>query len=285
MDALTIENPRTDRASRCHALAMIGYIVLAFVTAALTSAATAAEVRSPLNRAGEQRMLSQRIVKAYAMMALGTMTREAAEQLRDSIARFEANTAALGGPARQSSKARQARDELMQAWTPFRAKLFELATPESVRTVARMGDEVLARAERLVVELEPEQSTPSVINIAGRQRMLSQRVAKAYVLIALGIDTDAIRKELARAAELSASGLDALGKLPDNTLEVRRELQELNLQWEWLWNAIALDSGVSYNVIVAEAAEAILQIAERLTRLYERVGPVGDVARVRKEPQ
>jgi PilJ/NarX-like methyl-accepting chemotaxis transducer len=267
-------------------LVIIGYIALTFVAAALTCPlpAQAAEARSALNRAGEQRMLSQRMVKAYGMMALGTMTRPAAEQLRDSIARFEANMVALGGPARQELKVRQAREDLIRAWTPFRAKLFELATPESVRTLARMGDELLTRAEGLVLALEPREGVASVLNIAGRQRMLSQRVAKAYVLIALGIDIDAMRGELARAAELFVSGLDTLGKRPENTLEIRRELQELNLQWEWLSNAIAMDSGASYSVIVAEAAEAILQIAERLTQLYERADIRGDVARLRKEP-
>jgi Type IV pili methyl-accepting chemotaxis transducer N-term len=284
---LTTDEAGSTRPTSTHgALAVLGYIVWAFITAALTapSLANAAEARSPLNRAGEQRMLSQRMVKAYGMMALGSMTRASAEQLRDSIARFEANMAALAGPSRDAPKVRQAREDLMQTWVPFRAKLFELATPESVRTLARMGDEVLARAERLVLALEPQHNVPSVINVAGRQRMLSQRVAKAYVLIALGIDTDAMRGELARAQALFVSGLDTLGKVPDNTVEIRRELQELNLQWEWLSNAIALDSGVSYNVIVAEAAEAILQIAERLTQLYERSAVRGDIASVRKEP-
>ena len=114
--------------------------------------------------------------------------------------------------------------------------------------------------------------------------MLSQRVAKAYVLIALGLDTEAMRNEMGSAAELFAAGLDVLGRRPDNTPEIQRELEELSLQWEWLWNAIAMDGAVSYRLIVAEAAEALLQIAERLTKLYERTAIHGAAAHLRKAP-
>ena len=77
-------------------------VLTLFVASIFCPVATqAAEERSLINRAGEQRMLSQRIVKAYGMMALGTMTRQAAEQLRDSVARFEANMASLASASQQ----------------------------------------------------------------------------------------------------------------------------------------------------------------------------------------
>jgi hypothetical protein len=258
--------------------------VLALLFCAVSASAFGAQAAadySAVNRAGEQRMLSQRIVKAYGQIALGTMTRQAAEQLSDSLRRFEENIAALASAASRSEEATRARDSLLQAWAPLRAKVFEPATPESAWVLARMSDEVLARAERLVQALEPEPGAASAVSIAGRQRMLSQRVAKAYVLIALGLDTEQIRDELRGAARLFDAGLELLGARPETSPEIRREIEELSLQWEWLRNAIAIDGAVSYGLIVAESAEAILEIAERITTLYERAASA-DMARLRK---
>jgi hypothetical protein len=58
---------------------------------------------------------------------------------------------------------------------------------------------------------------------------------------------------------------------PENTDQIRSELQNLALQWEWLQTAVSNEGAVSYRLIVAEASEAILTAANRITRLYDQI--------------
>ena len=47
--------------------------------------------------------------------------------------------------------------------------------------------------------------------------------------------------------------------------------QDLALQWEWLETAVSGEGATSYRLIVAEASEAILASADRITRLYDEI--------------
>jgi hypothetical protein len=110
----------------------------------------------------------------------------------------------------------------------------------------------------------------SLVNRAGRQRMLSQRLAKAYMLRTWGVDSAALRDELEATVSEFGRNLAELGAYRDNSPEIRHELEEIGLQWEWLRTAIEAEGAVTYRLIVAESAEAILLMTDRLTRLYEQ---------------
>ncbi|MFZ1831806.1 MAG: type IV pili methyl-accepting chemotaxis transducer N-terminal domain-containing protein, partial [Pseudomonadales bacterium] len=58
-----------------------------------TAAATPIDVVSAVNMAGRQRMLSQRMVKAYLMLGQGIAPEDARTLLQGSIAQFEAHLA------------------------------------------------------------------------------------------------------------------------------------------------------------------------------------------------
>ncbi|MFN0316767.1 MAG: type IV pili methyl-accepting chemotaxis transducer N-terminal domain-containing protein, partial [Burkholderiales bacterium] len=210
--------------------------------------AHASEPMSPVNRAGEQRMLSQRTVKFYCQTGMDVMPLHSRIQLQDSIARFEANLAALKPVAATTPETAQAFERLAQAWGPLRAAIAIPASRESALVLARHAEDVLAAAERLTRSMEDASGQPAsrAINLAGRQRMLSQRLAKAYMLRSWGVESAAVREEMDAAANEFNAALALLMGRPENTGPINSELHDLALQWEWLQTAVASEGAATY---------------------------------------
>ena len=132
-----------------------------------------------INRAGQLRMLSQRLVKLYALTCTGTTSRKTAARFTDSIGKVEAVMAVL-----ERLLSKPTFGDLLAAlrapWGRLRAVLNTPATVDALAKVDRLAEELLDHAERLTANLEIAAYATAlrVINVAGRQRMLCQRRAK-----------------------------------------------------------------------------------------------------------
>lgn len=228
-----------------------------------------------INAAAELRMLSQRLAKSYVQLGLDVVPAAALDQLQDSILRFERNLERVQIRATAVPATAAAIERLQGDWGGLRAALAEPADKTRALLVSRLSMDVLESADRLVIALEAAVDSGDArrVNQAGRLRMLSQRVVKAYMLYSWGADTAASRHEMEFAAEEFGRGLTTLAALPDNTADMRAELSEIALQWEWLRTALSVEGAGSYRLVVAEAADSILAATDRLVRLYGQTEP------------
>ncbi len=227
---------------------------------------------SAVNLAGQQRMLSQRIVKAYAQIGLDILPDLARAQMLDAMLRFEANLDALAPHVAAVPDGANAYRNLANTWKALRDSANAPVSRDAALMLSRQSRAVLDEADRLTKLLEEVSTEPGAVavNHAGRLRMLSQRLAKAYLLLALGIDEPEVRAELDSTATRFAERLAWLSELPENSPDVRIELEEIELQWTWLRTAIDLGNAPSFPLVVVEAAESILEATDHLTRLYEQ---------------
>jgi nitrate/nitrite-specific signal transduction histidine kinase len=238
---------------------------------AVHAAGQAAVSPADINAAGELRMLSQRLARSYVQLGLEVLPAAALEQLQDSIVRFDRNLERIQALATAVPPAASAVGRLRENWAALRAAVADPADRTRALLTSRRSLEVLESADRLVVMLEAAAGSADArrVNQAGRLRMLSQRVVKAYMLYSWGADTAASRREMDSAADEFARGLSSLAALPDHTVDMRAELSEIALQWEWLSIALSVEGAGSYRLVVAEAADSILAATDRLVRLYE----------------
>ena len=183
-----------------------------------------------IDYSGKLRMLSQRIPAAACNYAAGidpdasgAMLDNAAAEFQQIVDALEFGDESLGiVGAEERRKTLVGLRKLRENWEPMFATADQIhkggGSPAAVTTIADQSVPVLDIAKLLVSAISEEYSNPVallqadalVIDIAGRQRMLSQRMSKNVCLIASGVNVEAATSELAATAQLFENALIAL---------------------------------------------------------------------------
>lgn len=224
-----------------------------------------------INLAGQQRMLSQRVVKSWIQVGLDVEPAMSRRQLDEAVQRFERNLRMLE-PVATSAEARGALARLSAHWAPLRRAVAGASRRDAAVAVNARGEEVLASAESLVRVLQDQAKTPASrwVNLAGRQRMLAQRLVKTYMLRQWGLDSAKLREEMETIQNEFAGALATLQQGAAGRPVIAEELDNLSLQWEWLRTALATEGAESFRLILAESGDAVTDIANEVTRLYQQ---------------
>lgn len=233
--------------------------------------AEAAQWAEALNRAGQLRMLSQRILRLWAQRLAGiepasarSTQKAVADRLGDNLRvlqRLDVATApelatALATVAADGSRLLRQLDE--------RPAAALLAQADAA------AEALLLSAERLASALEQRGGRQAlhIVNLCGRQRMRVQRVAKEAVLAALLGDAG-------RAAALPALLQDfehTLGELegaPLSTPTIRSALTTTRDEWLRLLRSLRELNTGSGRARPLEAQIALVQASDRLLELFE----------------
>jgi two-component system, response regulator PdtaR len=234
-----------------------------------------AQAADALNRAGQLRMLSQRLVKLHLLQQAGVQGAQPAALLQASVQWVDGNIAALRKNLSQPTYG-DLLDQVAEAWDALRADLLHARSP------VPSAEHLLQGAERLATSLERgEAGAPmQVLNLAGRQRMLSQRYAKDALLLARGGPEQALASTQAMGQTRAAfeAALTYLNGIPLSTPDIHSALQAAGLAWLRLVAAVTAACAGSKNAAthlaaleaVATESEQLLQLFEQLSVHYER---------------
>jgi AmiR/NasT family two-component response regulator len=236
-----------------------------------------AQSADALNRAGQLRMLSQRLVKLQLLRNAGVQAAQQDALLVASVQWLEGNLAALRKSLSQPTYG-DLLEPVEQAWKGLQAAL---QPGSSAAAAAQDSAELLLQcAERLTASLESGGAGAplQVLNLAGRQRMLSQRYAKDALLLALGETTLAAptAQDMLQTRSAFEAALTYLNGIPLSTPDIHSALQSAGLSWLRLLAAAADCARLSGPARQAQLealaleSEALLQLFEQLSDHYER---------------
>lgn len=227
---------------------------------ALAEGPTAAEYGVVLNLSGKQRMLSQKMSKEVVLIKLGYKPEENLANLKDTAALFDKTLKGLRDgddslrlpPTESRRILRQIDDKIQPLWDPFYQTIQGIlaaggVSDEQLDSVAQNNPPLLAEMNNCVLLYEKDaakaglKSDPGLavsINLSGKQRMLSQKMSKEFLLVAANYKVEENKLNLQETAALferTLQGLldgDATLDLPATTDEpIREQLKQVQALW------------------------------------------------------
>ncbi len=203
--------------------------MLMFVATSTLFAITDKEMGIIINLAGKQRMLTQKMSKDALLIAEGIDVEKNKKDLESSMRLFEKTLKGLmyGDKdlklAKTNSKSIQAQlKKVQKLWEDFKKDLQAVlegdTSKEVLLNISKKNVPLLKNMHKAVTMFVEQSGNLSKlkidiandINIAGRQRMLTQKMSKELLLIDLGIEPAKNKKELKKTIDLFDRSLKAL---------------------------------------------------------------------------
>ncbi len=191
------------------------------------------KVQDIINIAGKQRMLSQRIAKDYLYKGKGVAQEKASRELQKSLQEFSKNIDILNKDINDEeiknliAFVQMSEDELKG----IVKKPFNL---NNAQLLLDLSESMLEGSQYIVDSLKKKYNLKSaeVIDKAGQQRMLAQRIAKYYIAYQLGIKDKNTVEQTRKAVEQFSKNNQFIMSYKDNTPAINEELHQVNKLWK-----------------------------------------------------
>ena len=270
------------------------------------SVVQSAQLAEAVNLAGQQRMLSQRLVKLMAQRAAGIEAKRAKTLQDESCARVAGNlsrlpallpallspmsppmspapTAAMSpsmspapgpsssaAPESASSRAALQVDPVIDAWRRLEPLLAGKPTAEALLAADAAAEDLRAHSDALASAIAAcgDGKPLHVVNLCGRQRMLSQQLAKEALLADLLPSRNPA--VLLDSLDRFAAGLAELESSPLSSDAIRALLAEVGAEWLRLMRSLRDAHGREAAAGLARSSEILLDRLDLLTAHYQQ---------------
>jgi hypothetical protein len=232
-----------------------------------------------LNKAIRQPMLAERITKSFSLVGQQVLEARARRQLEDSTREFSVALKDLQtrSPNAEIKDNYQLLEQLLDEVREIKAKPVNIATAEEL---AIKNEELVWISQKgaMLLQSYAKSTRSDLIVTAGDVRTLTQRLAKLYLFRSWGVKTDVVAADLKKAETDYRNAMTRLIAAPQNTPEIKSELALAETQWLFLKQAIERlnQNKTSKTELehVTKACDNILDVMERVTKLYEGVRSV-----------
>jgi len=212
---------------------------------------TQKEIANIINLAGKQRMLTQKMSKEALLIAKEIDSKKNREELKKTIILFDTTLyALLDGdralklPKTEDKKIRKRIKKIEKLWKAFKPFIDKVAQGKFNRTSLKaieMGNMPLLSTMNSVVKMYEEkyssalqQNRATTINLAGKERMLSQKMTKELLLIAHHLESHSYIESLKKGGDFFKDTLFELiqDKEAMSNPDTVKELQAITKLWE-----------------------------------------------------
>jgi nitrate/nitrite-specific signal transduction histidine kinase len=246
--------------------------IAVFTMSALMVNAQSLTINKAINKAGRQRMLTQRMTKDYLMIGAGVKVESAQKELDNAVALFEEQYLELEefAPTEQIA---DSLERINMLWSEFRMEIVSEPSLDNAATIINKANVLLKASHQVVLLLQEHSGAKSanLVNISGRQRMLSQRIAMYYTAFYWGVDDPSIVKNFEIAKKEFETANNTLSKSSLNTEEITKLLSKVGSQWEFSQKGFDLKSERLMPSIIFVTTNSILKKMNTATGLYEDV--------------
>ena len=247
-------------------VAVLAVIMTMAFPAPMQAAVSSSEL---VNRSGMQRMLSQRIAKAYFYLGNDVAAKDSKLQMEMALERFRKNHTILKANV-QDSETKDLLSFVEDTFSVYSELVNKPYSQESATRVLELSDTLLEVCHSVVLNIEAKSGlhVDRIVNISGKQRMLSQRVSKFYIAYQAGFRDDNTVKKLKDAVEGFESGLKELMNDGRNNKEIDALLTKSKKEWERISPYFLKVRKGGLPLMVLTATDEVTKLADRITSLY-----------------
>ena len=255
---------------------MIKAIKISLLTATmLTVTLSAIEITSntdAINIAGKQRMFTQRMLKNYAMIGMNNTFGNPTEDLKKITSDFDDSITSLENFTK-SEEIKKSLINIKTLWEPVKKLLSDTPSKEKVEKLQVDLDNLLKASDettKLFAKVSKAKSNET-INISGKQRMLSQRMASLYMLKVWDVKDPQFKTKLDASMAQFKDSLDKLQKTSINTDEINKLLANVKKSFMFFEIMNKKNSTKYIPTLIYKKSNDMLKNMDNVTKQYVKI--------------
>ncbi|MEA3455568.1 MAG: type IV pili methyl-accepting chemotaxis transducer N-terminal domain-containing protein [Campylobacterota bacterium] len=224
-----------------------------------------------VNKAGQQRMITQRILKDYALIGMNNIYGDPKKDLPEMIDLFDANLKNLKGFITDKPSL-ESLDEVSALWEPIKKTLQEAPAKDKAAKLQEDLEALLKAANKStgLISKSSGETSLEIVNTAGKQRMLSQRMASLYMLKVWDINDPKFEEKLTKAMEEFSKAQETLLASELNSDEINALLAKSGRAFMFFEMTAESDSKKYIPSLINQSANKILKNMNTATELYSK---------------
>ncbi|RUM66467.1 MAG: hypothetical protein DSZ06_03175, partial [Sulfurospirillum sp.] len=211
------------------------------------------------------------ILKDYTMVGMGNSFGNPKKDLEDISKSFDESLSALKKFNKDSATKKALEDE-KKLWAEIKKSILETPSKEKVTTLQHKLDELLKVANNTtgLFAKQSKEKTGDIINISGRQRMLSQRMASLYMLKVWGINSPEFDTKMKDAMKLFKESHQKLKSFDKNTPKINTLLKKVEHSFKF-FEIMSKSKSKFIPSLIYKKSNDILKNMNEATNLYTKL--------------
>ena len=250
-------------------LVLLTVILSTFSLAKKPSSEVMSDTMELIDMAGKQRMLSQRIAKNYLYMGRKVATSKAKRQLAKSLKELhDAHTILVESINDPDIKNLLSFVEM--STEDFDDTANESFSIDNAQLIMDLSESMLEGSQYVVTSLKDTVSTneSKIVALAGKQRMLAQRIAKYYIAYQSGIKDQNTVTQMQDAVKSFSDTHKILMANSKNTPAINRNLKRIDRLWKIVYKFYLNIEKGGLPLIVYNTTDTITKKMNVVTGLY-----------------